>query len=289
VPPLRFGEGRECTLPASIAVATGTSYEWVMGGSGAAFTTTIDTQGWGSRAAGMKADAVTPPFDDEMKELVIDRVLESLEAKRPALARGLVGPAEYGLVVGIDDEAPVFYARTYFDKSDQPSKVDWSAFRDEQTGHLAFLDPAPTERAQIAREAVRRVTQESDASQSALNEWLRALRDDTRWSDTKHAGTAAFADHAMRTILADKRRAAAAFLREARALFSNAAGAELLRAAESYGYVVEAAKKIGTGPFDASVAMRFLDVGHRRAWAKQLEAILDHERAAHAALAAAAK
>ena len=304
MPPLRFGEGRECTLPASIAVATGTSYEWVMGGSGAAFTTTIDAQGWdplaaapleratlerGARAAGMKADAVTPPFDDEMKELVIDRILESLEAKQPPLARGLVGPAEYGLIVGIDDEGPVFYARTYFDKSEQLSKVDWSAFRDEQTGFLAFLDPAPAERAQIAREALRRATGESEASQSALNDWLRALRDDTRWSDTKHAGTAAFADHAMRTILADKRRAAAAFLREARSLFSNAAGAELLRAAESYGYVVEAAKKIGTGPFDASVAMRFLDVGHRRAWAKQLEAILDHERAAHAALATAAK
>jgi hypothetical protein len=33
--------------------------------------------------------------------------------------------------------------------------------------------------------------------------------------------------------------------------------------------------------------MRFLDVGHRRAWAKQLEAIIGHEADAHAALAGA--
>jgi hypothetical protein len=305
IAPLRFGEGRECTLPASIAAATGASYEWIMGASGAAFTTTIDTEGWdpmaaapldtatlerGARAAGAKVDVVAPPFDEEMRELVADRVLEALEAKSPPLARGLVGPAEYGLVVGFDDEGPTFYARTYFDRSEQPSKVDWSAFRDERTGLLAFLDrAAAVDRAALARDAVRAAATGADASQQALAQWLRALRDDTKWSDTKHAGTAAFADHAMRTILADKRRAAAAFLRDARSLFSNAAGAELLRAAESYGYVVDAAKKLGIGPFDASVAMRFLDVGHRRAWAKQLEAIVGHEREAQAALAQAAK
>ncbi|MEK7863921.1 MAG: hypothetical protein AAB295_11750, partial [Chloroflexota bacterium] len=116
---------------------------------------------------------------------------------------------------------------------------------------------------------------------------LDGLRDEERWKDTRHAGTAAFADHAMRGIHVDKRRAAARFLRGARALFPNAPGADLLRAAESYGYSADAATKIGIGPFDGSVAMRFLDVGHRRAWAKQLEAILGHEREAHGALAAA--
>src|SRR6266542_4134758 len=83
VPPLRFGEGRECTLPACVAVATGQEYDWVLGASGAAFTTTID-----------------------MKDLVIDRILESLESKVPPLARGLVGPAEYGLLIGCDDDGP---------------------------------------------------------------------------------------------------------------------------------------------------------------------------------------
>ena len=61
----------------------------------------------------------------------------------------------------------------------------------------------------------------------------------------------------------------------------------MLRAAESYGYVADAAKKVGIGPFDASVAMRFLDAGHRRSWAKQLETALGHERDAHDALRAA--
>jgi len=73
---------------------------------------------------------------------------------------------------------------------------------------------------------------------------LPALRDDTRWTDTRHAGAAAFGDHAMRTLLADKRRAAASFLRTTRALFPGSPGADLLRAAESYGYVADAAKKV---------------------------------------------
>ena len=91
----------------------------------------------------------------------------------------------------------------------------------------------------------------------------------------------------MRTILADKRRGAARFLRSVRSIFSSSPGADILRAAESYGYVADACAKVGTGPFDGSVAMRFLDVGGRRAWAKQLDAIIGLEREAHAALAAA--
>src|SRR5919206_4344024 len=100
IPPLRFGEGRECTLPASIAAATGAEYDWVMGASGAAFTTTIDATTWDplaaaplddgtlSRAAhavGMRPDVVGPPFDDDMKALVLDRVAETIDAKVPAL------------------------------------------------------------------------------------------------------------------------------------------------------------------------------------------------------------
>jgi hypothetical protein len=272
-----------------------------MGSSGAAFTTAIDVDAWdpiaaaplddetlarAARGTGMRADPVAPPFDDEMKALVLDRVLEALDAKVPPLARGLVGPSEYGLVVGCDEEAPTFYARTYFDKTEQPTKLDWAAF--EKDGLIVFLDRAGApDRAAIARDAVERAVASAEASDRALEIWIAALRDDTRWTDTKHAGAAAFGDHAMRTLLADKRKAAASFLRTTRALFPGSPGADLLRAAESYGYVADAAKKVGIGPFDASVAMRFLDSGHRRSWAKQLEGALGHERDAHDALRAA--
>jgi hypothetical protein len=301
IPPLRFGEGRECTLPACVAVATGQEYDWVMGASGAAFTTAIDVDAWdpiagaplddatlerAARGSGMRADAVKPPFDDEMKALVVDRILEALEAKVPPLARGLVGPSEYGLVVGCDEEAPTFYARTYFDKTEQPTKLDWAAF--EKDGLIVFLDRAGApDRAATARDAVEAAVASTEASDHALETWIAALRDDARWTDTRHAGAAAFGDHAMRTLLADKRRAAASFLRTTRALFPGSPGADLLRAAESYGYVADAAMKVGIGPFGASVAMRFLDAGHRRSWAKQLEAALGHERDAHDALRAA--
>ena len=303
VPPLKFGEGRDCTLPACLAVATGTEYEWVMGVSGASFTTTIDPTSWdplaaapldeatlsrGAQATGTRPDVVGPPFDDDMKALVLDRVAEAVDAKLPPLVRGIAGPPEYGLLVGYDDEGPTFLARTYFDKTDKPTKIDWSAFEDASHGLVAFLDRGPAgDRAALAREGVRVAISTASATRDALATWLGGLRDDARWSDTRHAGSAAFADHAMRTIHVDKRRAAARFLRGVRALFPNAPGADLLRAAESYGYSADAAAKIGAGSFDASIAMRFLDAGHRRAWAKQLEAIIAHERDAQDALASA--
>jgi hypothetical protein len=303
IPPLRFGEGRDCTLPACLSIATGIDYDWIMGVSAAAFATTIDAASWdplaaaplddatlsqGAHAAGMRPDVVGPPFDEEMRSLVLDRVIEAIEAKVPALVRGIAGPPEYGLVVGYDDEGPLFFARTYFDKTDRPTKIDWSAFSDATHGQLAFLDRgAAPDRAKLAHEGVREALRIAESSERALTQWLDGVRDDARWADTRHAGAAAFADHAMRTLHVDKRRAAARFLRGARALFPNAPGADVLRAAESYGYSAEAAEKIGSGPFDASVAMRFLDPGHRRAWAKQLETIIAHEREAHSALATA--
>ena len=303
IPPLRLGEGRDCTLPACLALASGGEYDWVMGVSGAAFTATIDAATWdplaaaplddatlsrGAQAVGTKPDIVGPPFDEEMRALVFDRVAEAIDAKMPALVKGIAGPPEYGLLVGYDEVGPTFFARTYFDKTEKPSKIDWSAFADAAHGLVAFLDrgAAPDKAAQ-ARSAVVLAVATSQSTQDALRTWLDGLRDDARWADVKHAGAAAFGDHAMRTILADKRRAAARFLRGARGIFSTSPGADLLRAAESYGFVADACAKIGTGPFDGSIAMRFLDVGHRRAWAKQLEAIIGHERDAHAALAAA--
>jgi hypothetical protein len=90
----------------------------------------------------------------------------------------------------------------------------------------------------------------------------------------------------MRIVLADRRRAAARFLRALRSVFSTP-GSDLLRAAESYGYVVDLLEKVGTAPFDPSVALRFVDPGHRRGIAKALEAALGHEREAHDALRAA--
>ena len=303
IPPLRFGEGRDCTLPACLAIATGIDYDWVMGVSGAAFTATIDPATWdplaaaplddqtlarGARASGAKPDIVGPPFDEEMRALVLDRVAEAIDAKIPPLVKGIAGPPEYGLIVGCDEEGPSFQVRTYFDKTDKPTRIDWSAFADAEHGQVAFLDKGPApERSTQARDAVTQAVADASSMEAALTTWLEGLRDDARWADTKHAGAAAFGDHAMRILLADKRRAAARFLRSARGIFATSPGADLLRAAESYGYVADACAKIGIGPFDGAVAMRFLDIGHRRAWAKQLEAIVGHEREAHAALATA--
>jgi len=301
IPPLQFGAGRECSFPAALATATKTEYDWLMGASGAAFDVTIDLEGFdplaatprdpdtialAARAAGVRLDDVPPPYDEDLRALVGSRIREAIDEKVPPLIRGAVGPPEYGLIVGYTD-GDRYLVRTFFDKSDKPSEIGWPDFVDADHGGPVFLDrAAPPERTVQARDGLDAAIARAAGSEAALTGWTAALRDDARWADTKHAGTAAFADHAMRVVLADKRRAAARFLRGLRSLFSTPGG-DLLRAAESYGYVVEALEKIGTKPFDASVAMRFLDAGHRRGIAKALEAVLGHEKEAHDALGAA--
>lgn len=303
IAPLRFGEGRECSFPASLAAATKTEYEWILGCSGAAFDTRIDEATWdplvatprdaatlsrGAAAAGVRLDVVSAPFDDEMRELVLGRVKEQIDAGTPPLARGLVGPSEYGLIIGYDDNGPTFLARTYFDRGAEPTRLGWDAFVDDEHGTPVFLDPAGgVDRARSALAGLDAGIAAAGTTEDALHAWAAGLRDDARWSDARHAGQAAFADHTMRTILADKRRAAARFLRGLRAEFPTRPGSDLLRAAESYGYVVDAATKSGIGPFDASVAMRFADPGHRRGWANALEGLIGHEREAQSALRSA--
>ena len=274
-----------------------------MGCSGAAFDVTIDlvgfdplaasprdaeTLGLAARAAGVRLDDVPPPYDDDLRELVGSRIREAIDDKLPPLIRGAVGPSEYGLIVGYAD-ADRFLVRTFFDKGDKPGEIGWPEFMDAEHGGPVFLDREPDGAADRAGSAIAGLDAglaRIGASEDALAGWAAALRDDTRWTDAKHAGMAAFADHAMRIVLADKRRAAGRFLRGLRSLLTTPGG-DLLRAAESYGYVVDALDRLGTKPFDPSVAMRFIDAGHRRGIAKVLESALGHEREAHDALRAA--
>ncbi len=274
-----------------------------MGASGAAFTTTIDAQRWdplaasplddatldrAAAAAGTRPDRADPPFDDDLRALVADRIADALAAKVPPLVRGVVGPPEYGLVVGYDDGPQKLYVRTYFDPTDQTPTVGWDAFTDAEHGGLVFLDPGEApDRAALVRAALRLAAGAADASDAALGAWLARLRDERRWRDVQQGGAFAFADHAMRTILHDKRRAAARFLRATREAVTSRAGADMLRAAEAYGRVADAAEKVGVGAFDPGVAMRFVEGGQRRAWANALEGILAREAAAHEALSSA--
>ena len=274
-----------------------------MGCSGAAFDITIDLVGFdplaatprdpetrdlAARVAGVRLDDVPPPYDDDLRELVRSRIREAIDDKLPPLIRGAVGPPEYGLIVGYTDDER-FLVRTFFDKGDKPSEIGWPDLMDADHGGPVFLDREQSwqaDRTSSAKAGLDVGIARAAASEAALTGWAAAIRDDARWADAKHAGTAAFADHAMRIVLADKRRAAGRFLRGLRSLFSTPGG-DLLRAAESYGYVVDALDKVGTKPFNPSVAMRFIDPGHRRGIAKALEGVLGHEREAHDALRAA--
>src|SRR5207245_10907346 len=228
VGPLRFGEGHDTTFPYALALATGAEYDWLMGSSGAAFTTTIDEKGWdplaaaprdpetfarAARAAGVRLDPEPPPYDEEMRELILDRAKEAIDGHLPPLVFGLGGAPEYGLVIGYDDEGPTFFARTFFDKGDDPRRAGWSDFESKDRGGLIFRERgAAPDRPRALRDGIDAALAEGESSDQALGSWSTALRDDARWTDAKHAGSAAFADHAMRSVLVDKRRAAARFL-----------------------------------------------------------------------------
>jgi hypothetical protein len=274
-----------------------------MGASGAAFGTAIDAATWdplsaapldagtlarAGRAAGVRTDTVAPPFDDEMRELVLDRTKDAIAAQLPPLVRGAVGPPEYGVIVGYDERTPTFFVRSYFDRTADPTEIGWDAFDGPDRGTIVFLDRASApERSALAREGIESAVAGAGASDEALRAWRDALRDEGRWRDPAHGGSAAFADHAMRTILADKRRSAARFLRSVRDALPARAGAEVLRAAEAYGNAAAAAEHVGAGAFDPGIAARFVEGGHRRAWANALDRILEHEALAHDALGAA--
>jgi len=277
-----------------------------MGCSGAAFATGIDATSWdplaasprapatrtrAAAAAGVRLDELVPPFDDEMGELVTLRIREAIDDGLPPLVRGAIGPPEYGVIVGYTerpDGVDRLLVRTYFDKGDAPSEIDRRAFVDADHGTPLFLDRVPaTDRAALAAGGLDAALEGATAAAAELQTWIAELRDDTRWSDARHTATAAFADHAMRQLLADKRRAAARFLRGLRSVFATLPGSDLLRAAESYGYVADAAEKFGIGPFTAATAARFGDGGQRRAWANLLEGAVEHEREAHDTIRAA--
>ena len=275
-----------------------------MGSSGAAFTTTIDAAAWNplaatprdlaaqsraALAAGVRLDHLAPPFDDELRELVAARIAEAIGDKLPPIIEGPEGPPEYGLVVGYDADARTFLARPFLAADGKPAAVAYDVLF-AAAGGIFFLDrgSAP-DRAALARAGIRAALAGAESSDAAARTWMEGLRDDTRWTDPKHAGSAAFADHAMRRILVDKRRSAALFLRTARSIFMSTPGVDLLRAAESYGLAADAIAKTGVGAFDATVALRFLDRGQRRGLANALEAALGHEHEARAALVAAEK
>jgi hypothetical protein len=309
VPALHWGAGKDTTLCGALEAslrAAGNDrdhlYEWLMGCSGAAFRFEIDEVRWdpavtaahgretlqrAARAAALTVDQVDPPFDDEMRELIWERIVESIDGSLAPLARGVLGP-EFGVLCGYDGEARTLFARTYFDqRGDEPSRVAFDVFAEEAPPTPVFLDRAPAvDDALLARESLREASRPRTEAGgvtgvAAFEAWIRTLESEI---PGKEIAERAFADHFMRVALHDARRAAAVFLRAARAFLPAAVSALLLRAAESYGYVADEVAKGGVAPFDASVVTRFMDPGLRRGWAHALQRALAHEREALAAL-----
>lgn len=319
VPRLAWGEGQDITLCGALQAALRGAgddrdglYDHVAAGSGIAFQLRLDDR-WdpstvtphqravverAAAVAGLRADVVEPPFDDELRELLWERIVESVEDRLPPLARGLHGLPEFGVIVGHDPEGRVLFARTYADRGDDPGRIlAADAFGGDAPATAVFLDRAERwDDARVAREAIARAVEVSEsaaqeldgvrlyAGEAAYQHWIESLLQETA---AREAAQRAFVDHARRVFLHDARRAAARFLRRVRARFPDRIGAELIRAAEAYGYVAEECAKAGARPFDASVVARFMDTSVRRGWAHALQRALEREREAVAALRAA--
>lgn len=313
VPALAFGQDEDITLCGALASALFLSgderrvaYDDAAAGSGVAFQLRIDDR-WdpattsphdpevAARAAecvGLRADAVPAPWDADMRELVWERAVESIDAEIPVLVRGKRTGDEFGLVTGYDAEHRLAFLDTYVAHDDRKPEP---LFADEDP-LLVFLEKGTRPKdAELARRALERARAITDPAthemgdtklfqgEAAFAAWIAALGEPT---SGRAATERAFVDHARRVFLHDARRTAARYLRRARRLFPDRAGAELIRAAEEYGYVAEECEKTGTAPFEAGVVARFLDPGWRKGWAHALERAAAHEREAIAALRA---
>src|SRR2546423_15522534 len=118
-----------------------------------------------------------------MPALILDGAKEAIAAPPPPLVFGLGGAPEYGLIIGYDEEGPTFFARTFFDKGDDPRRAGWSEFESADRGGLIFLDKgAAPDRDRSAKEGIDVALASADASDHALTSWAEALRDDVRWS-----------------------------------------------------------------------------------------------------------
>jgi len=91
-----------------------------------------------------------------------------------------------------------------------------------------------TDRPQRATKGIDAGLSAGDASDQRSPPGIIRLRDDARWSDASTLVSAAFADHAMRLASSTAPRAARV-PSHGRGLLPNTPGADLLRAAESYG------------------------------------------------------
>lgn len=312
MPRLRWGVSKDTTLCGALEASLRAGgiereqlYEWLMGCSGAAFRFELDDARWdpsvtaahgretlerATRAVSMTIDQVDPPFDEEIRELIWERIVESVDGSLAPLARGMLGP-EYGVLSGYDGEHRTLFARTYFDQGEEPSRLMFDVFAQAAPPTPVFMDRGrKIDDDVLAREALRDAVRPRGeggplSGIAALEAWISALEAEI---PAKQVAERAFADHFMRVALHDARRAAAVFLRMARAFLPPSVSALLLRAAESYGYVADEVAKGGVAPFDASVVARFIDTGLRRGWAHALQRAIAHEREAVAALAEAA-
>jgi hypothetical protein len=293
--------GKPCSLMAAleaILVYLGdrdVDYTWLMGVSGAAFHMrwhpawqtapgSIDDPLYCDHALSAVGRAYWYTIDQPID--LWAEVTRSLDAGRPVLGEGLIGPREYGVIAAYnEDEHQVFGRAALQDEPDYlPADKSLAAMR-----NLIFLGaagPVPDRKAtelasigtaiSVLRGASRHWVGGQVRGMPAWRAWAAALRDDAaleaRLRDELVAGMV-FANEYLYASVSGARREATSYLRRIAPRLPGEAQRDAVgRAAGAFAEVAATLDGRGVPPMDESGQEQFVvDAAQRHAWAALIE------------------
>jgi len=238
VEPLRC-RGRENTFigaldAAARAMGDEAGYPFLMGASGAAFRIQFHQPDWcpsspdamcgfdcARKALAALGREGSFHFESEAGPELRRALSESLDAGRPALGAGLIGPLDWGVVAGYRDAGRTPLCLTYWNKGEAPEPAEkWPMVllllgerTDPPDRSMLF-----TQSFDIARELWSTPAYERYASgAAAYSAWARDLRDEARFGflDQEELARLQHINGWCYLSLCDARQAALAYLREA--------------------------------------------------------------------------
>ncbi len=237
------------------------AYDYLMGASGAAFRRAcekmdggnIDLMRYGMAPFKRLFEALAFDYTItgwQSRQAVLDVIKTSLAAGRPALAFGIVGPPECGLVTGYLRDGEALIGWSYFQEPDSPGyyeQSDWFEQAPKQEAAVMTLGarvprPAPREvvasslkwAVELARMPVLPDHPDHSAGLSAYEAWAAGLEADEDFpAGNDEALAYRVMIHGDQCVMLAERRNAAGFLRWAAEVLPEVE-TELLAAADLY-------------------------------------------------------
>lgn len=284
-------------------------YDYLMGISGAAFRRlwnrddggNVDLLHLGDEPFRRVFDALgyewrKVPAD---REAMIQAIKASLAQGRPAIALGIIGSPEAGLVAGYAEDGAVLYGWSYF--QDQRERYyeqrDWfetmSMNKDRSKSLILVGDRLPARPAahevlvaslewalDLARTAHRPNLPEHLSGLAAYDAWADALEVDADYpANNGETMGARIVIHGDQYVMIEERHEAARFLRRMKRVAPRAAADHLEAAAALYNQIGDSVTLLWPWPIDpgAGAMQALADARTRRALARHVRAARDKE------------